>query len=105
MALVEVLREARTRAGLSQRELARRAGTSHATVSAYEAGRIDPGAHVLERLLDAAGFGLRAELEPRVRTRSGRPAGEELVDVLDLAAYLPHRRRSRYLEAPIFPGR
>ncbi|MEI6403186.1 MAG: helix-turn-helix transcriptional regulator [Actinomycetota bacterium] len=35
--------EARLRSGLSRRELARRAGTSAATLAAYEAGRITPG--------------------------------------------------------------
>lgn len=50
----EVLRNARERAGLSQGELARRAGTSRPTVSAYEAGRKSPTLATTERLLAAA---------------------------------------------------
>jgi transcriptional regulator with XRE-family HTH domain len=52
--------EARQRSGLSQEELARRAGTSRPTLSAYENGRKAPTADTLERLLMAAGFLLRA---------------------------------------------
>ena len=56
--------EARKRAGLSQEELAERAGTSRTAVCAYEAGAKDPRAETVERLLDAAGF--RLELVPRL---------------------------------------
>lgn len=56
----ELLRAAREVAGLSQEELARRAGTSRPTLSAYERGRKAPTADTLERLLVAAGFRLDA---------------------------------------------
>jgi transcriptional regulator with XRE-family HTH domain len=59
-----ILREARLRAGLTQRELARRAGTSQSVVARIEQGRSDPGTATLARLLAAAGFELRAELTP-----------------------------------------
>ena len=103
MEISAALREARVRAGLSARELARRAGTSHATLLAYESGRIDPGTKVAERILYAAGFHLRCTLDPSVHTASGRPAGEELEDILNLAEHLPHQPRSRRLNAPVFP--
>jgi len=59
-----LLREARSRAGCSQRELALRAGTSQSVVARIEAGQTRPGSETLRRLLEAAGFELRAELVP-----------------------------------------
>lgn len=55
---------ARHDAGLSQRELARRAGTSQATLSAYEAGRKSPSFDTLVRIIRAAGRDLRIQLAP-----------------------------------------
>ncbi|MHB8507339.1 MAG: helix-turn-helix transcriptional regulator [Candidatus Dormibacteria bacterium] len=57
-----LIRDARVRAGLTQRELARRAGTSQAVVSAYENEQREPGYTRLETLIAAAGFELRVEL-------------------------------------------
>ena len=48
-----MLRTARARAGLSQRKLASRAGTSQAAVSCYERGTVSPSVKTLTRLLDA----------------------------------------------------
>lgn len=59
-----LVREARTRAALSQRELARRAGTSQSVVARIEAGQTRPGSETLAGLLAAAGFELRTELVP-----------------------------------------
>jgi len=53
--------DARRRVGLSQLELARRAGTSRPTLSAYEHGRKAPTADTLERLLAAAGEELSSQ--------------------------------------------
>lgn len=58
-----LLREARTNAGLSQVELARRAGVTQSVVSAYESGRRQPSLPMLARLVQAAG----SELEMTVR--------------------------------------
>ncbi len=52
------LRAARRRAGLSQRELAARAGTSASAVARYETGAVEPTVAVLERLLRACGHRL-----------------------------------------------
>jgi transcriptional regulator with XRE-family HTH domain len=57
-----LLRAARDRAGLTQRELARRCGTSQSVVARIENGRTDPSTATLEHLLAAAGFELRAAL-------------------------------------------
>jgi transcriptional regulator with XRE-family HTH domain len=53
-----LLRNVREASGLTQDELARRAGTSRPTLSASEHGRKSPSADTLERLVAAAGFEL-----------------------------------------------
>lgn len=62
-----LIRSARRRAGLSQRELARRAGTSQAMVNRYEHGRVEPSLGTLAKILRACG----EELE-----LASTPAGE-----------------------------
>jgi predicted nucleotidyltransferase/DNA-binding XRE family transcriptional regulator len=64
----EALRSARTAAGLTQAELARRAGITQSVVSAYEAGRREPAVSTLTRLVEATG----ASLELRVDPHGGR---------------------------------
>jgi transcriptional regulator with XRE-family HTH domain len=59
-----LLREARDRSGLTQAQVAKRAGVHVSLISAYERGRRAPGVPLLERLLAAAGQQLRVELEP-----------------------------------------
>jgi transcriptional regulator with XRE-family HTH domain len=69
---------ARRAAGLSQSELARRAGTSRPTLSAYEHGRKSPSLDTAERLLGGAGFELVAR--PRVTFTAVRgPRGRTIV--------------------------
>lgn len=59
-----LLKAARKRAHLSQRALARRAGTSQSVVARIELGITDPSSGTLGSLLAAAGFELTARLEP-----------------------------------------
>jgi len=65
-ASAELLRQARLRAGLSQRELAQRAGSAQSVIARIERGLSSPTWETLERLLAAAGFELTAHVEPRV---------------------------------------
>lgn len=67
LAAAVVLRAARKRAGLSQVELARRAGVTQSVISAYESGRRQPSLLTLAALVEAAGY----ELEVNVRELSG----------------------------------
>jgi transcriptional regulator with XRE-family HTH domain len=89
----QLLRRARLRAGLGVRALARRAGTSHATLLAYESGRKVPRVDTLERILAAAGFAAEVELaaRPDHDERARAAKGRELADVLDLASHFPAR--------------
>lgn len=59
-----LLRTARDKAGLTQQQLAELAGVSQQAISAYETGRKEPTLPTLIRLLAAAGFEMRIQLEP-----------------------------------------
>ena len=58
LAVGQRLRALRLRAGLSQRELARRAAVSNATVSMIEADRVSPSVSALRQVLSALGVGI-----------------------------------------------
>lgn len=94
----------RRRRGLTQADLARRAGTSQPVISAYEHGRRDPTFGTLERLVEAAGERLRisAEVGAGGPPPTSDPAerARRLVDVLLLADAIPARPRPRTLRAP-----
>lgn len=59
-----LIREARTLADLSQRELAERAVTTQSVVGRIEAGLTTPRVDTVERLLQAAGYRLVLDLRP-----------------------------------------
>lgn len=96
-----LITDARRRSGLSLRALARRAGTSHSTLAAYEAGRVVPTVTTLDRILGACGFAADVELHRRHREYGGLDRGDELVAVLELADAFP-ARHARNLTAPVF---
>ncbi len=104
MDAARTLRRARLAAGLSLRALATRAGTSHATLAAYEAGRAVPRVDTLDRILRAAGYATDIEIERRADATDlqRRAKGDELREALELAAMFPARHSSR-LRFPPFP--
>lgn len=59
-----LIRLARHDSGLSQRDLARRAGTSQAAIATYEAGKRSPTLDTLARIVRAAGRDMRIRIEP-----------------------------------------
>ena len=61
----DLLRDARVRAGLSQRALAERVGTSQSVIARIELGETSPTWSTLSRLIAAAGFDLEAHVELR----------------------------------------
>lgn len=67
-----LLVRARTAAGLTQRELAQRAGTSQPALARYESGAALPTLPTLERLL--LGCGRRLELSSTAVSGAGTPA-------------------------------
>ena len=72
-----LLRQARKRAGLSQVDLAARAGVTQSVISAYESGQRQPSLPTLARLVDAAGFELTLGLRRPPRRLSG-PVGRRV---------------------------
>ncbi len=96
-----IIRTARSQSRLSLRALADRAATSHATLSAYENGRVDPTTRVLERIIAASGRSLEATLLGRPAGLAPMSRGDELAAVLELAEQFPARHSSR-LEYPVF---
>jgi transcriptional regulator with XRE-family HTH domain len=94
-----LIAQIRRRSGLSQAELARRAGMARSVVNAYEHGRRQPGVDALARLARAAGLELR--VTPAIRHLDDERAGRRLAQVLDLAEALPHRRRGRLVYPPL----
>ncbi len=75
-----LLRRARLRAGLSQTELADRAGVAQSVISAYEAGRRQPALTTLARLIEAAGYDLLVDIrrKPRRLSRLYGPVGRKV---------------------------
>jgi len=101
-----LLRRCRVDAGLTQRQLAARAGTSAAAICHYERGTRVPRADTVVRLVAATGATLTWEARRFPLDAATRDAlddnGEALAAVLDLAEHLPRRRRPDQLDAPVF---
>jgi transcriptional regulator with XRE-family HTH domain len=62
--LARALIEARSRAGLSQSQLARRMKTSQSYIARIEGGKVRPSTNALARFADATGTRLRIIFEP-----------------------------------------
>jgi hypothetical protein len=75
-----LLRQARHGAGLSQVELAARAGVTQSVISAYESGHRQPSLPVLAALIEAAGCELVTGVrrQPRRLSRLSGPVGQRL---------------------------
>jgi len=85
------LESARLAAGLSLRQLASRANTSHSTLHAYESGTKAPSIATYMRILDAAGFAADISISRRVSEQDGISRGDELAAVLRLAEQFPSK--------------
>lgn len=67
-ALAEAIAEARSRAGLTQAEVAERMHTTQSNIARLEAGRTTPSTRTLEKFAEAIGAKLKISFEP-VHTR------------------------------------
>lgn len=94
-----LLIEARQRAGLSQRGLARRARTAQSVVARIESGTANPSWHTLEQLLRAAGFAIDATLIPSLSGHS-----HMLEDVPRILRLTPEERLIELRNAARFFG-
>ncbi len=95
----ELIADMRRTSGLSQAELARRAGMQGSVLSAYEHGRRQPSVAALARIAAAAGAEL--QLAPRADRAATEHAGRVLSQVLDLAEHLPYRPRPELAYPPL----
>lgn len=87
-----LIRQARTDAGLTQAELARRAGVPRSVMNVYERGKREPSAEMFARILNAAGF--RLSMEPVKPVVDVQRADRILEQVLGLAEALPYRPKA-----------
>ncbi|MDZ7577055.1 MAG: helix-turn-helix transcriptional regulator [Candidatus Nanopelagicales bacterium] len=94
-----LLAEARRSAGLSQQELARKAGTSREAVSAYENDRKSPNMKTVERLLVAAHVQLEAV--PQVTFASVTSRRGAVLSVPDRLPRLPVQQAVARVQLPI----
>ncbi len=79
-----MVRDARRRANLTQRQLSAKAGIPQETIARIERGRVDPRVGTLERLLEASGYGL--ESMPRLGI------GVDRTQIHDLLKLTPSER-------------
>jgi transcriptional regulator with XRE-family HTH domain len=70
----DLLRQARQARGLTQGELAARAGTSQEQVSRWESGKRSPTVDQLARLLDVLGYELTLQERRALEGDAERPA-------------------------------
>ena len=100
MPVASIVREARRRSGLTQAELAERAGVPKSTVGRIESGARIPSTLMVERLVQAAGWNLSVSLsEPDPGTDSmfertlRRTHAERLSDATRAARFVLRGRR------------
>ena len=74
-----MVREARRRANLTQRQLSAKAGIPQETIARIERGRVDPRVTTLDRLLEACEYGL--ESMPRLGIGIDRTQIQERLSV------------------------
>lgn len=67
------VRAARRRAGVSQSELAERAGTSQPSITRLEKGQVSPTVITLDRIARALGTDLVIDFEPQPAPRDSTP--------------------------------
>lgn len=100
----DLIKVVRRRRGLTQAELARRAGTSQPVVSAYEHGHRDPTFGTLRKLIEASGERLLIDASPPSIDLPAAATPEEharrLLDVLSVADAIPRRPPRAVLRGP-----
>jgi len=74
-----MVRYARRRAGMTQRQLAAKSGIPQESIARIERGRVDPRVGTLDRLLEACEFGLEAL--PRLGIGVDRPQIRERLEL------------------------
>ena len=91
-----LLQRTRKAAGLTQAELAKRAGVARTVISLYETGEREPGAEAFLRLIRASGGQVSVDRFDPEQIRRGRVVS----DLLLFAEELPHHWPGDVLEFP-----
>src|SRR5688572_3135878 len=99
MAPAALISEVLEQSGLSQAELARRAGLPRSVLNAYLKGNREPGADALLRI--AAAGGVQLGIEKRRPPVDPERASKILNQVLGLAEALPYRPRAEMAYPPL----
>lgn len=86
-----LIREARTRAGLTQRQLAGRLGTHQSVVARWETGRTNPDFETVITAIRACGLELEIGLTPA--------DDHDLALIRRELGVLPHQRLARMVDA------
>jgi transcriptional regulator with XRE-family HTH domain len=95
-----LIRQIRHDSGLTQAELARRAGVQSSVLSAYEHGSRQPSVAALVRIAEAAGMKVRVTAPPEDAATAR--AGRFLAQVLDLAEQLPYKPSHKLRYPPLY---
>ena len=90
----ELIRSARSRAGLSQADLAKALSTPRSQIARWEAGDVEPGFATVRRVLRACGFDLSTALVPF------DPEAPEVARLVELSRLTPKER----LDAALMRG-
>lgn len=90
-----LIREARRRSGLSQSELAERAGTTQSGIARWESGRTSPSLDDIRRLVRLCGFDLEVAIVPY--DGSDLAQAERLRDLSPQARVERHQRLTKQL--------
>jgi transcriptional regulator with XRE-family HTH domain len=98
----ELLERVRVSSGLTQEELARRAGTSRPTLSAYERGRKAPTVATFARLLSRAEWDLTAE--PHLSFTQQTSAHGKPTRIPDRLPHVDVGRALAAVELPLHPN-
>ena len=99
-----MVREARQRAKLTQRQLAAKAGIPQETIARIERGRVDPRVGTLDRLLEGCGYGLeslprlgigvdRTQIWERLDASMERRLAVSMADDTEMVEFRPSLRR------------
>jgi transcriptional regulator with XRE-family HTH domain len=99
MSAAALVAEILEKSGLTQAELARRAGLPRSVLNAYLRGNREPGVDALLRIASAAG--VRLGIEQRKPPVDPHRASYILNQVLGLAEALPYRPRAEMAYPPL----
>lgn len=99
MSPARLIADVLNRSGLTQAELARRAGLPRSVLNAYLKGTREPGAEAVLRI--AAAGGVELEITERKPPVDPERASKILNQVLGLAEALPYRPRAEMAYPPL----